>query len=392
MLDTVRVRHTVVSGHMDATATEVLRIEPGTDESEAVRAASEVLRRGGLAAFPTETVYGIAARADDPTAMARLRAVKDRGADRAFTVHIGQPEQAASFVPDLSGLAARFCRKSWPGPLTLIVRVGNPSAAPIMARLNGSAAGAMYHKNTVGLRCPDHSVARAMLDAVGAPVVAASANLAGEAPPWTGSDVLRDLGGRIDLLIDAGRTKYAKPSTIVRVSDDRYEVVREGVYDARIVGQLATVGILFVCTGNTCRSPMAAALASGILAERLGCRPDELEPRFGVVVASAGTSGGFGGAAEHARTVLRARGHDLSAHQSRALTPELIRQADHIFAMTRAHREAILAVAPSAAERVRLLIEHEDVQDPIGGTQQEYESCAQRIEAALRARLQEISL
>ncbi|MCH7886247.1 MAG: threonylcarbamoyl-AMP synthase [Planctomycetes bacterium] len=372
-------------------ATEVIKIEAGGDCTDAVRRAVEVLRSGHLVGFPTDTVYGVAARADDAEAMTRLREVKSRSPDKAFTVHIGSPEDATSYVPDLSGVAARFVRKGWPGPLTLILDVEDPSRAPMMSGLNGSAAAAMYYQNTIGLRCPNDPVAQALLQSVDAPIVAASANLADHAPPLTATDVLKELDGRIELLIDTGPTRYSKPSTIVRVRDSQYEIVREGVYDARIVERLSTVVVLLVCTGNTCRSPMAAALAQRELARRLGCSPQDLG-RSGVVVNSAGTAGGYGGISDHARRAMADRGMDLSDHQSKALTAEMIQQADYIFVMTRSHRDRMIEMAPDAAHRIALLVQDEDVQDPLGGSQEEYESCAARIEQALHERLQEVTL
>ena len=370
-------------------ATQVIKSDPQGMGADAIREASEVLRRGGLVAFPTETVYGLGARADDAKAMERLRAVKSREPTKAFTVHIASREDAPRFVPGFGGLAARFGRKAWPGPLTLVVSVDDPSSAPVMAGRNGKAAEAMYYNNTIGLRCPDDGIAHGLLRAVDAPVVAASANLAGQAPSRTAAEVLRGLDGKIDLLIDAGRTKYAKASTIVRVTGSSYEVVREGVYDAGIVERLSTVRLLFVCTGNTCRSPMAAGLAAPMLAERLGCKPSELRAHS-VVMQSAGTSGGRGGASTHALEVMAKRGIDLSDHFSAALSAEMIQQADYVFAMTHVHRETILRLAPSAEPKVMLLLDDEDVRDPMGSEVEEYERCAQTIERGLRARLQEV--
>ncbi len=371
--------------------TEVISIDPQVGDTDAVRRASEVLTDGGLVAFPTETVYGLGARADDPAAVERLRTVKSRGVDQAFTVHIGRPGDAPSFVPGLSGLAPRLMRKAWPGPLTLIIPVDDPSSAPVMADLNGSAVAVMYYDNKIGLRCPDEPVAAALLQAVEAPVVASSANRAGQAASRTGKDVLREFGGRIDLLLDAGRTRYAKPSTIVHVSGSLYNIVREGVYDAGIVKRLSVSNMLLVCTGNTCRSPMAAALAKRMLAGRLGCSVSEL-PARGIEIQSAGTSGGGSGASVHATAVMARRGIDLSDHVSVRLEPEMIRKADYIFAMTRSHRDRIVEMVPSAQDRAFLLASDQDIHDPVGGSEDEYEQCARRVEEGLEVRLREVIL
>ncbi len=369
--------------------TEVVSVDRRAESQGAARRAQEVLLGGGLVAFPTETVYGLAATVTSPSAIERLRSLKSRPGVRPFTVHIGSPEAAARFAPELPALACRMIRKGWPGPLTLVLSVNQPASAPVMQDLNGAALGAIYHNDTVGLRCPDDSVAKEFLDAVETPVVAASANLAGHPPPASGADVLRELAGRVDLLLDAGPTKYAKASTIVRVCGSTYELVREGVYDARIIKAFSTVRLLLVCTGNTCRSPMAAALTRQLLAERMTLEVSALE-EHGIVVASAGTAGGRGDASPHAVTVMGQRGLDLAGHQSSALTPELIHQADHIFVMTRSHRDVVLDMVPSATRRVELLLEGRDVQDPIGGTEADYEECARILQEGLKARLREV--
>ena len=112
--------------------TEVLKLEAGHEAKQAALRGAEVLSGGGLVVFPTETVYGVGVRADDARAVGRLRTLKKRDPDRAFTVHVGTPTEAARFAPSLSRLAERLIRKGWPGPMTLILPVDDPDAAAAM--------------------------------------------------------------------------------------------------------------------------------------------------------------------------------------------------------------------------------------------------------------------
>ncbi len=376
---------------MGKASTEVIRVDPNVGGADAARRAADILTRGGLVVFPTETVYGVAARADLPDAMERLRRLKSRKPEQAFTFHLGSRDDASLYVPGLTGLARRFIRKAWPGPLTLIFDMDESETPAILGNIDAGTATGLFHKNTIGLRCPDDPIAGATLRGVDAPVVAASANPAGMPPPSTADEVLQMLDGRIDLLVDTGRTKYAKPSTIVRLIGTSYKTIREGVYDSDIVDRMAVLQLLFVCTGNTCRTPMAAALARNILAKRLGCKTEDL-PGRGIEVWSAGTAGGYGAVSAHALAVMMRRGIDVSEHLSRALTPDMVQQADHVFAMTESHRRSILDMAPLSEGSVELLLEGEDVVDPIGGSEEDYEHCARVIEKGLQARLQEVNL
>jgi protein-tyrosine phosphatase len=145
--------------------------------------------------------------------------------------------------------------------------------------------------------------------------------------------------------------------------------------------------ILFVCSGNTCRSPMAEALARQIVADRLKVSPNDLVDK-GYVIASAGVIAAPGGRATGpAVAVIDQLGGDLSKHRSRPLSPELIHQADAIFVMGENHRRAVLAMAPNAAARVHLLDPTGDIEDPIGGDVALYLSLARRLNTLIEDRL-----
>ena len=187
-------------------------------DGPAVAEAARILAAGGLVAFPTETVYGLAADATDGAAVARLYAAKDRPtfnplivhvADRAAAQHLGKFDAAAS------ALAAAF----WPGPLTLVLPKTDDCPVAELA-----TAGL----DTIAARAPDHPVARALIEAAGRPLVAPSANRSGHVSPTTAAHVAADLGGRIDLILDAGPTPVGVESTIVACLSESPVLLRPG--------------------------------------------------------------------------------------------------------------------------------------------------------------------
>ncbi len=365
----------------------VVITDPASDR-EPVRDAGAVLARGGLVVFPTETVYGLGASAVSPDAIEALSHVKARRSNKPFTLHLAEPGEAETYAGPLPTAAARLARKLWPGPLTLVVPDRRPggSAAPDLVE------DAVYYKGTVGLRCPDHAVASAILRSAGVPVAATSANRRDRPPPRQAAEALADLEHRVALVVDAGPTRYAAPSTVVRVeADDAYQVLREGAVASHRIARLVRTTILLVCTGNMCRSPMAAGLARRILADRLGCRPEALPDR-GIDIVSAGTAAAAGaGASDNAVQAASERGVDLRGHRARPMTVDLLLAADYIWVMTRGHRDTAVRLAPSAAPRVALLDPGgDDIADPIGGDLDCYRACARRLEEALTQRLQEV--
>lgn len=361
-------------------------IKPGT-ESEVAAAAetgAEALQAGKLVGFATETVYGIAALATSAGAIQRLREIKSRP-EGPFSVHVASPRDVTMFVHDIPEDAARLMAKTWPGPVTIILPTGGKLADRKLQQ--AGLYDVLCSKDTIGLRCPRGLLCEKMLAAAGGPVVAPSANPAGKKSPRSADDVIMHMDGLIDLLIDTGPTEFGKDSTIVSFGEGGWELIRAGVYCERTIRRLLRRKILFVCTGNTCRSPMAAGLAKKYFSEKLGCSVSDLR-NYGIDVISAGIFASDGSkATPEAILAAKSLGADISRHRSRKLTSELINDADVVFCMTDFHVEAVRQMLPTAAGKVRTLTPGGDIPDPIGGGAEVYGKTALKIQQALKAAL-----
>ena len=273
----------------------VIDIRGADDSRDVVHRAVQALVEGKLVAVPTETVYSLTASALDPQAVDRLLAAKRRQPDgRPFSLAIKSADDALDYVPQMNRLAQRLARRCWPGPVTLVCSDDHP--ASVLTQLAPNVRAAVVPSGSVGLRVPGHPVFLDVMKLLAGPLVISSANRTGQPEAKTAEEVVRAFGDDVHMVLDDGQSRFGLSSTVVKVDDNGFQLLRSGIVSEPTLRRLASVVILFVCTGNTCRSPMAEVLARKLIAERIGCRPDELEDH-GVIVQSAGLSGDDGGGA-----------------------------------------------------------------------------------------------
>lgn len=357
--------------------TKVFDLRQTDDPRDIVHRTVQALTEGQVVGVPTDTVYGIAAHALDPQAIEKITEIKGT-LDSPLAISVRSRQAAEDFFCDASPLVRRLSHRCWPGPLTLVTPCTEPHSAaeqlPPAVRQGITAPG----DGGIGFRVVQHRILESIHRYMAAPLILTAANRSGQPVQTVCQGVLDQLSGRLPLLLDDGPTRYGGSSTVIRVVGNRWEILREGVIERAAMNQFIKPVVVMVCTGNTCRSPMAETLMRELLRKKLG-REDAVR------VLSAGVAAASGGSAsQQSIEVMGERSLDLTGHCSQPLGDEIMNVADLVLTMTRSHRAAILAAWPDMHDRVfTLRSDGGDISDPIGMPVDAYRQCADQMQLEL---------
>ena len=320
---------------------KVLKINLEQPGEEKIEEAASLLKKGEVLVLPTDTVYGIGTFYKNEKGLKRIFALKKRAATKPIALLIADKDMALEIAEGGVEIEKKM-KNVWPGAATLLLKT-KISLSPYL-----------LDEGKVGLRVPDCPLLLKLLKISG-PLAATSANISGQPANSRIETIAKTILEGVDMVIDSGETS-GEESSVWDFSSQPEKLVRGN--------------ILFVCTGNSCRSPMAAGLLKKILQSRENKR---------IKVDSAGFLFPIGGATKGAIAVMKKIGIDLSQHKSKLAKPLLIKNSDLIFVMEKIHKERILEMVPQAAEKIFVL----EIPDPIGKPLGFYEETLGKIKEAM---------
>jgi len=196
--------------------TTIFKVNPLHPEKEKIKQAAEVIKKGGLVVFPTDTVYGLGANAFLPEARKKIYWIKERSFDKPLIFLLDEIKKIYPLISELPKNAKKLIKKYWPGPLSIIFK-----SSPLGTILTGGS-------RTIGLRIPDNQIALSLISASGVPLATTSANLSGEKSPVTAKEAIKNLKNKVEVILACGETKYKVESTIIDLSVVPFLVIREG--------------------------------------------------------------------------------------------------------------------------------------------------------------------
>ncbi|MBA4189673.1 MAG: hypothetical protein C0467_16940 [Planctomycetaceae bacterium] len=356
----------------------VLDWNPTVDPSELVRVTQEAVAAGSVVVLPGDCGYVSLVNPASPNAAKYLAALAAGGAGPPAVLAWAADDPVGLGLP-VSTTGRRLMYRAWPGPIVMAV-AGEPkwpSEWPEVVQKALTANG------PVRFRCPEHPLCETIIPALSLPMLVVDTFLP------TAEAVLDLVDDPDTFAVAVGEHPAEGKPTVITLRGEGYEVTEPGLFSSDELEKFAARIVLFVCTGNTCRSPLAESLAKKLVADRLGCAPDDL-PQRGLWMLSAGvaTSGGDP-ASQDSVTVAGEFGASLENHESRGVNPELLAAADDVITMTRAHAQALAARYPGVGPTPRTLCGEGDLDDPIGAGIGVYRACARTIVTHLERLLPE---
>jgi len=319
----------------------------GNTDEKKLKEIKEVFLKGGIVALPTETVYGLAVLSSSKEAVKKLYEIKKRDLAKPFSLCVANKEGAFFLFSPLPPYGFRLAEKFWPGPLTIVFydRKG---------------------ERKIGVRVPAHKTLVKILEEVKEPVCLPSANISGEREVTTSREVEEIFSQKIDLLVEAEPPLYNKASTVVDLTFHPVKILREGVIASKeIIETFVRKRILFVCTGNTCRSPLAEFLLKKYLSQY----DPFAEKRYEISSCGITAPQGASLSLEEER-ILREYENIEVSHYARKVERNFLLSSDLIFVMEKKHKEFIVQLEPLLEPRIfllgKFLPQEQEIPDPIG--------------------------
>jgi len=353
-----------------------------TDDA-GIKRAIYVLERGGIIAFPTDTVYGVGCDASNRDAVKRIFRIKHRNRNKPLVMFISNKNEINKYVKPMTKIRRRIVEHLLPGAITLIFKAKeNP------------LPGLLGDQNKISIRIPKYSFIRKLLGEYRMPLATTSANLSGDMPTSTYRNIALD----VDLILKDDSIPDGSPSTVLDLSFYPPVLVRKGIVSIATIeryipsklrlDESIDFNVLFVCTGNSCRSPMAEGILKSLIKHK-GLR--------NISVSSCGTlPGADSPATSNAIQAAGELGYDITKHRSRGINKTIIEQQDLILCMENLHKRQVLNLSSDAKDRVFLLSEfagnHEEIVDPIGGNIDLYRKVARNIQRYTRKVANDIAL
>ncbi|HIE35900.1 MAG TPA: threonylcarbamoyl-AMP synthase [Candidatus Omnitrophica bacterium] len=343
-------------------------IDPKNLDYSLLKEVATVIQQGGIVALPTETVYGLAACADREEAVEKLYMIKKRPKEKPFTYVVDEPKKAMNeYFSVMSPFGYRLVEKYWPGPLTIVYY-------------------SQQEDKIIGLRVPSHIITQCILKEAKCRIFLPSANISGEKEALSSKEVEEIFNGEIDLIVEGINPLYQRPSTVLDLTYHPFKILREGVISEReIINVFVKKRITFVCTGNTCRSPMAEFL----LKKYLRGKKPYLENRYEIISRGIIYFEGQPLSLSVAKILREKEKIEVNNFFSKKIEREIILSSDFIFTMEDSQREYILKLEPIAEGRVFCLKKflpsdlEKDVPDPIGKDYKIYEEVYFLIKKAI---------
>ncbi len=333
-----------------------VEIDPFSPSTQILVEVREVVKKGGIVSLPTETFYGLATDGLNPQAIRRVYEVKKRNIRRPISLLVRDRDLLSPLVEEIPPMGERLMEAFWPGPLTLILK-----ASPLVPRMVVNPSGG------VGLRVSSSPLVSSLLRELDVPLTATSANISGSSPLHDPQKIYSIFKGKVNLFLDAGPLKDGLPSTVLDLTGPEIGLLRKGRIKPEEIEEVLSLRLkrppftlLLVCTGNMCRSPMAASFFEGLFSAE------------DVRVVSAGTGAAKGlPPSENAERVMEEEGLDISGHRSQSLSWGLLQEADLVLVMASEHLDFIRGMG-FKGENAYLLKEFAggqggDIPDPIGG-------------------------